>query len=78
MLVVVRLPESLRRLETAYCLGEEELVRLHGMCIGILGMPRSSLDVMLNLQDKQRRQELLLSAGQHAIQIQRPHTRPLG
>lgn len=38
-------------------------MREYSSYIGILGMPRSNLDVMLNLRDRQRRQELLLSAG---------------
>ncbi|XP_034245138.1 uncharacterized protein LOC117647491 [Thrips palmi] len=57
------LAESLRRVEAAYTLSEEQLVREHASYIGIMGMPRGHLDVMLNLRDKQRRHELLFSSS---------------
>ncbi|XP_026283828.2 protein phosphatase 1 regulatory subunit 36-like [Frankliniella occidentalis] len=57
------LPEALRRLEAVYTLGEEELAHQFGHFVGILGMPRAQFDVMLNLRDKQRRQELLISSS---------------
>lgn len=60
-LMFFRLAESLRRVEAAYMLTEEQLVREHAAYIGIMGMPRGHLDIMLHLRDKQRRHELLFS-----------------